>query len=41
MFTKLNRYFSLETLSDCTWYFGTLIIGTLLFLIDMFIAFIL
>ncbi|WP_141501816.1 DUF3961 domain-containing protein [Bacillus wiedmannii] len=41
MFAKLNRYFGLETLSDCVWYWGVFGIGGTLFLIDMFIAFIL
>ncbi|MEH7028679.1 DUF3961 domain-containing protein [Bacillus wiedmannii] len=41
MFAKLNRYFGLETLSDCTWFYGVFGVGGTLFLIDMFIAVIL
>ncbi|WP_441296605.1 DUF3961 domain-containing protein [Bacillus sp. AFS014408] len=37
----MNEFFGLESLADRTWYYGTFIIGTLLFLIDMFIAVIL
>ncbi|ENJ6134247.1 MULTISPECIES: DUF3961 domain-containing protein [Bacillus] len=41
MFEKMNEYFGLESLADCVWYYGVFIIGSLLFLIDMFIAFVL
>lgn len=27
MLTKLNDYFSLESQSDCVWYWGTFIVG--------------
>lgn len=39
MFTKLNDYFGLETLSDRVWYWGVFGVGGTLFLIDMFIAY--
>lgn len=41
MFAKLNDFFGLESLADCIWYYGVFIIGSLLFLIDMFIAYVL
>ncbi|MCU5242627.1 DUF3961 domain-containing protein [Bacillus cereus] len=41
MFTKLNDFFGLETLSDRVWYYGVFGVGGVLFLIDMAIAFIL
>ncbi|WP_141538061.1 DUF3961 domain-containing protein [Bacillus cereus] len=41
MFEKMNEFFGLESLADCAWYYGVFIIGTLLFLIDMFIVYIL
>ncbi|MFJ8526846.1 hypothetical protein [Bacillus sp. NPDC094106] len=41
MFARINDYFGLNTLSDCTWYYGVFIIGTLLYLIIIFITYIL
>ncbi|MGQ8813091.1 DUF3961 domain-containing protein [Bacillus sp. NA_165.1] len=41
MFGKMNEYFGLESLADRSWYYGVFIIGSLLFLIDMFVAHIL
>ncbi|WP_260632210.1 hypothetical protein [Bacillus bingmayongensis] len=40
MFERLNDFFGLESLADYAWYYGTFIIGTLLFLIDLLIAYI-
>ncbi|MCU5635356.1 MULTISPECIES: hypothetical protein [Bacillus cereus group] len=41
MFAKLNDYFGLESRSDRILYYGTFIVGGVLFLIDMAIAYIL
>ncbi|WP_141532351.1 DUF3961 domain-containing protein [Bacillus cereus] len=41
MFTKLNDYFGLETLSDRVWYYGVFGVGGTLFLLDLFIAYVL
>ncbi|WP_369899720.1 hypothetical protein [Bacillus manliponensis] len=38
---KLNEYFGLEMTFDRIWYYGTFIVGGVLYTVDMFIAFIL
>ncbi|MDM5188589.1 hypothetical protein QUF99_15070 [Bacillus sp. DX4.1] len=41
VFTKLDDFFGLGSVSDRRWFFGTFVIGFTLFLINMFIAFVL
>lgn len=41
MLTKLNNYFGLYTTSDRLWYYGVFGVGSTLYAIDMFIAYIL
>ncbi|MFB5556714.1 DUF3961 domain-containing protein [Bacillus cytotoxicus] len=37
---RVNDYFGLESKSDCIWFYGFFSISTVLFLIDIIIAFI-